>query len=147
MEGKELKLKLTRYASIADCTLGQLYVDDELQCVTCEDVVRERPGVAVKEWKVQGETAIPQGTYKIIINYSPHFNRELPLLVNVPGFVGVRIHPGNTAADTEGCILVGQKTGAHSVLESRVAFADLFEKIEWAIAAGEPCEIEVLNRQ
>ena len=77
------------------------------------------------------------------ITHSAHFGRDLPLLVGVPGFDGVRIHPGNTAADTEGCILVGTRLNVEALEQSRVAFDALFPKIQAALAAGEDVTIEV----
>ena len=81
--------------------------------------------------KVNGQTAIPTGTYNLIINHSNRFNRDLPLLENVPNFTGVRIHAGNTSAHTEGCILVGTTwSGKDFIGNSRVAFNKLFEKLK-----------------
>lgn len=140
-----MKLILQRSRAGDGCTIGALFVDGMEGCFTCEDVVREIPGTPVSAWKVAGETAIPAGTYQIIITPSVRFKRDLPLLVNVPGFSGVRIHPGNTAADTEGCILVGTRVGVNAVLESRIAFAALFDKIHVALDAGELCHIEIRN--
>lgn len=117
-------LKLVRDPSNAKCTLGSLYVDGDFECYTLEDVVRDI--------KVFGETAIPAGTYTIDITYSNHFGKDLPLLENVPNYEGVRIHSGNTAADTEGCILVGVGNGVDSVTQSRVAFDKLFAKMRTA---------------
>lgn len=106
-------------------TIGELFIDDadERECYTLEDL--ERFGE-----KVHGQTAIPTGLYKIIITMSPHFGRPLPLIVNVPGFDGVRIHPGNTTDDTEGCLLVGQTRTEDTIGESRAAFNQLYLKIQ-----------------
>lgn len=131
-----MKLQLKREPSDSACTIGKLSIDGAGFCWTLEDVVRSGP-------KVFGKTAIPAGTYQVVITYSPHFQRDLPLLVNVPGFEGVRIHPGNTAADTEGCILVGMDRLADSIGHSRIAFDALFPKIQAAIVAGESVSIEV----
>jgi hypothetical protein len=128
-----VKLVLQRLPSTPACTLGSLSVDGVFACYTLEDVVRQGP-------KVYGATAIPAGTYPVVITQSPRFKRPLPLLLNVPGFEGVRIHPGNTAADTEGCILVGRQHGPSAVLESRLAFNALFEKLK---AAKRPVTIEI----
>lgn len=132
-----MKLTLQRSLSTSVCTIGQLSIDRVHECFTLEDVVRPGP-------KVFGQTAIPAGTYQVVITFSPHFQRELPLLVNVPGFEGVRIHPGNTAADTEGCILIGVDRLTDSIGRSRLAFDALFPKIQAAIASGETVTIEVL---
>lgn len=131
-----MKLTLHRLWPDAACTIGRLFVDGAPFCYTLEDVVRSGP-------KVFGQTAIPAGLYQVVITHSPHFGRDLPLLANVPGFEGVRIHPGNVAADTEGCILVGMDKGADSIGRSRLAFDALFPKLQAAINAGEGVVIEV----
>jgi hypothetical protein len=106
-----------------DYTVGKLYINGVYECFTLEDPVRET--------KIHGETAIPYGTYNVIINQSARFKRELPLLLNVKNFAGVRIHPGNTVEDTEGCILVGTtRTKNGIVLNSVLAFKSLFKKMK-----------------
>jgi len=104
--------------------IGEMTVDGVFECFTLEDV--ERPV------KIKGETAIPKGTYKVIINQSNRFKRQLPLLLNVPGFEGVRIHSGNTNHDTEGCILVGETRHKEFIGKSRKAFNKLFKKMQKA---------------
>lgn len=104
--------------------IGEMLVDGLFQCFTLEDV--ERPV------KIKGETAIPKGTYKVIINESNRFKRLLPLLLNVPDFEGVRIHSGNSNHDTEGCILVGQTRNKNYIGQSRKAFEKLFKKMQSA---------------
>ena len=107
-------------------TVGKMYIDNIYECYTLEDVVRTGA-------KVNGQTAIPTGTYNVIINHSNRFNRDLPLLENVPNFTGVRIHSGNTSANTEGCILVGTTwSGKDFIGNSKVAFNKLFEKLKKA---------------
>jgi hypothetical protein len=138
-------LEVKRDPSANGCTFGTLLVDGAFQCFTLEDVIREIQGVAVEQWKVPGETAIPAGTYSVTVTLSSRFQRLLPLLQDVPGFQGVRIHSGNTAADTEGCILVGQVRDGASVLNSRRAFNSLFPKINAAIKRGEPVQIRIAN--
>jgi hypothetical protein len=138
-------LEVRREPSANGCTLGSLYVDGEFECFTLEDVIREVALQPVALWKIAGETAIPSGTYQAIVNISNRFQRLLPLLVDVPGFAGVRIHSGNCAADTEGCILVGRRRGVATVLESRLAFQALFAKIQAAIARGEAVQVKVVN--
>lgn len=104
--------------------IGELSIDGIFECFTLEDL--ERPV------KIKGETAIPKGTYKVIINQSNRFKRLLPLLLNVPGFEGVRIHSGNTNHNTEGCILVGQSRNKDFIGQSRKAFEKLFKKMQKA---------------
>jgi hypothetical protein len=113
-------------------TAGSLFLDDEFQCFTLEDVVREIRGIPVERWKIPGRTAIPAGTYPVIINHSAHFGRDLPLLLDVPGFEGVRIHTGNSGNDTEGCILVGWAVNGETITGSHRAFDPLFEKLKSA---------------
>lgn len=138
-----MKLFLGRVQQDADVTIGSLSVDGEWECWTCEDAVREVPGQGVWQWKVPGKTAIPRGTYDVTITTSARFGRDLPLLIGVPGFDGIRIHPGNTAADTEGCLLPGADRLGKSVGRSRVAFDALFTKIREALAKGERVTIEI----
>lgn len=118
-----MNLTLIRTQKNKNETIGELYVDDVFECFILEDVVRE-PGV-----KVYGETAIPYGTYPVTITYSPRFKRNLPLLNNVPNFSGIRVHPGNTHLDTEGCLIPGTKKTTSSVLNSRIAFKKLYDKL------------------
>lgn len=132
-----MKLRLVRTELTPDYTTGALYVDGAFECYTLEDTVRE-PGV-----KVHGQTAIPAGTYKVIINMSARFKRLLPLLLNVPGFEGVRIHPGNSAANTEGCVLVGRKKSPGWLGESVLAFEPLFARLQAAARKGEDIELEI----
>ena len=141
-----MNIEIKRRPSAHGCTIGDLFVNGVHQCVTLEDVVR--PGTAPK---VYGQTAIYAGQYRIIVNKSLRFSAKaghdvfLPLLLNLPGRdihfggqriddCGVRIHPGNTAADTLGCILVGTEVAPDggSILNSRVAFAALFPRIQLA---------------
>ena len=108
-------------------TIGELYVGLEKVCWTLEDTVR-KDGT-----KVYGKTAIPVGRYEVVLNYSNRFQKFLPLLLNVPSFEGVRIHTGNRAEDTEGCILVGKTKNEDQpdyIFESRAAYTDLMTRIE-----------------
>lgn len=117
------------------CTIGELLVNGIHECWTLEDVVRPTGE------KVYGETAIPTGEYRVVITHSTRFNRDLPLVCDVPNFSGIRIHPGNTAADTHGCLLVGLRKGIDRVTDSRAAFEPLFAKIRNAIDNGEEVTI------
>ncbi len=127
-----MKLKLTRAVYSAESTIGALSIDGKPQCDTLEDVARP-PGEA----KVFGKTAIPSGVYQVVVTHSPHFGRDLPLLLNVPGFEGVRIHPGNTAADTEGCILLGKAGKTPDFIsDSRKAFDAFYPQLEAAVKTG-----------
>lgn len=118
-------------------TLGSLFINRQFECYTLEDTEREIEGVPVSVWKVPGQTAIPMGRYRVIISRSPRFGKLLPELLDVPGFTGVRIHAGNTEADTDGCILVGRKQGKTDIFESSPARRQLQDKIQTAIDNGD----------
>lgn len=139
-----MKLVLERLQFDADVTIGSLSADGDFLAWTCEDTVRGNGDPAtVDQWKVPGASAIPYGHYKVGVTMSARFGKLLPILLAVPGFEGIRIHPGNTAADTEGCILPGRMRLAKSVGQSQLAFADVFDRICEARRHGEPIWIEV----
>jgi len=127
-----VKLELLRFLRTPIVTVGFLYVDGHPQCFTLEDTVRA-DGV-----KVPGATAIPAGTYDVQVTHSPKFGVDMPMVMGVPGFQGIRIHPGNSKDDTEGCILVGRHvlhtstSGEYVVTESRAAYSELFPLIQKA---------------
>lgn len=128
-----MNLYLHRDTLLAGVTLGRMYVNGVYECEVLEDVHR---GSAPK---VPGATCIPNGRYRVSITHSPRFKRLLPLVHDVPGFVGIRIHAGNTADDTEGCLLPGRRRGVlngkDAVLESTAAFNALYAKL--LLAKGE----------
>jgi hypothetical protein len=119
-----MQITIKRLYKTNTSTIGELFIDGIFECFTLEDV--ERPV------KIKNETAIPKGTYKVIINQSNRFKRLLPLLLNVPNFEGIRIHSGNSNHDTEGCILVGQTRNKNYIGQSRKAFNKLFKKMQGA---------------
>jgi len=131
-----MKLLLKRIYFGDTFTVGQLYENSGYSlapiCYTLEDKVRQIEGVPVKEWKVQNETAIPRGLYDVSITFSNRFQSKLPLLNNVDGYEGVRIHSGNSSSNTEGCILVGMTWDGHSdwIGSSKVAMSSLMPLIE-----------------
>lgn len=133
-----MKLLLERLQLDQDVTIGSLGIDGAWLCWTCEDAVRDGP-------KVPWRTAIPFGNYPINITWSPRFQRFLPLLSNVTGFEGIRIHPGNDANDTEGCILPGFDRLAKSVGRSRAAFQALFAQVMSAEKRKEAVMIDVVK--
>lgn len=141
-----VKFLLERYAFGQKATLGKLYADGEQIAYCLEDVMREITGESVSEWKIYGKTAIPKGTYKVITDFSAHFGHVLPHVLDVPGFEGIRIHPGNTDVDTDGCILVGGKpTGEDFIPNSRATFEKVFAMIEQAEQDGGEVTIEIRN--
>lgn len=105
-----MEIKVKRIARKDNYTIGHLYVDGEYLCDTLEDKDRGLKDTDdlehIKKVKVKGETAIPMGAYKVRLTFSPRFKKTLPLIENVKGFDGIRIHSGNTPKDTEGCLLV-----------------------------------------
>ena len=120
-------------------TIGKLYVDSSFECYTLEDALKP-DGV-----KIGGETAIPEGTYELIIDMSARFKRRMPHVLAVPGFAGIRIHAGNTEADTHGCILVGNIRGEGRILESRAAFEHLFGIMDMALENGNKVIVQIRN--
>jgi hypothetical protein len=136
-----MKLVLERTFRGSAYTIGKLYVDGDYFCDTLEDVDRglssDMPLSKINEKKVYGETAIPTGTYKVVMNVvSPKFkdrawakpwDGKLPRLENVPGYEGVLIHVGNKAEDTLGCILVGQNKVKGQVINSTATFDKLMD--------------------
>ena len=131
-----MNIILNRIAKKAKYTIGKLYINDQYFCDTLEDTDRGLTQSMTEQQigskKVYGETAIPTGTYRIIISYSNKFKKQMPLLLNVPGFAGIRIHSGNTEKDSLGCILVGKNKAVGKVLESRDTFSKLFSILQEA---------------
>ena len=116
-----MELTLKRDKLTSDFTLGELSIDGQHFCYTVEDTVRDV--------KIHGKTAIPYGRYKVILNMSNRFKVVMPLLLDVPNYEVVRIHSGNTAADTEGCLIVGMERTANGVGLSRIAFQKLMARL------------------
>ena len=114
-----------------DYTIGKMYLNGEYFCDTLEDTVRP------SEQKLYGQTAIPAGKYKVIKTFSPRFKKILPLICDVPGFAGVRIHAGNQASETEGCVLVGENKVKGKVINSKITMNKLMAKL------GEENTIEI----
>ena len=131
-----MEILLQRVAKKDKYTIGKLYINDQYFCDTLEDTDRgltySMTEQQIKSKKVYGETAIPTGTYRIIISYSNRFKKQMPLLLNVPGFSGIRIHTGNTEKDSLGCILVGKNKAVGKVLESRDTYNKLFSILQKA---------------
>lgn len=120
-----MELVMIRRWKTQQSTISEIFVDGAYQCLILEDVIRTGP-------KVYGKTAIPAGKYEVVISFSNRFQKYLPLLLNVPGFEGIRIHSGNAPEDTEGCLLTGTSKGINVVMESRKAFNGLFAKLKAA---------------
>lgn len=133
-------IKVKRIARKPKYTIGRLYINGVYFCDTLEDTDRglkqSMPLKEIEKLKVYGQTAIPTGIYDVLMTYSPKFasrpwakpyNGRLPLLNNVPGFSGVRIHVGNDHTQTLGCLLVGRNTVVGKVVQSTDTFASLMK--------------------
>lgn len=131
-----MELLLRRIYRGAKYTIGRLYIDGVYFCDTLEDTdrdLKQNDDVEdIRKRKIKGQTAIPLGTYNIILNRSNRFKKILPLLESVPCYEGVRIHSGNTHIDTDGCILVGFNTIKGMVTNSRVTMTNLMKKLKTA---------------
>lgn len=128
-----MELKLKREIRTTKSTIGRLFVNNVYECYVLEDKDRGLSSTMglknLESLKVHGLTAIPTGRYEIAITFSNRFQKYLPLLLAVPGYEGIRIHPGNKAEDTEGCLLPGRTLGTDFVGESKIAFEHLFAKM------------------
>ena len=134
-----MTILLKRIALRDTYTIGKLYIDDKYICDTVEDKVRDinKNGVFDNgEKKVYGETAIPYGTYEVKWTYSNRFKKYMPEILSVPNFSGIRIHSGNTAADSLGCIIVGENKAVGKVLNSRATVNKLYPIIEKGCKEG-----------
>ena len=154
-----MNITLRRVAKKPTYTIGRLYIDGVKICDTIEDTDRglkqDTPLEQIKKKKVYAKTAIPTGTYEITMNIvSPRFSKKafyyqncnggrVPRLLNVPGFDGILIHVGNTAADTEGCILVGTNSQVGKVLNSKTTFLRLYKQLDAAARKGEKITITI----
>lgn len=117
-------------------TIGDLFLNGKWWCFTLEDMVRP-PGV-----KIKGETAIPVGTYKIRLDFSSRWKRDMPHILNVPMFTNIRIHGGNTNKATEGCILVGKERGQSSIWNCKPALEGIITAL--SRASDEENVIEII---
>ena len=147
-----MELVLTRIAKRKTYTIGRLAIAREVNdeyctyqvedyfCDTLEPTWRN---YAAGAHKVQGCSAIPEGRYAVVISWSPKFEQWLPILLGVPRFSGIRIHAGNTAADTQGCILPGRNRVVGQVVDSKIWLYRLKKKIVEAKARNEPVWITI----
>jgi hypothetical protein len=136
-----MELILNRILLGNESTIGELSIDSKYFSDTLEDRVRP------KGEKVYGETAIPEGTYTVVLSYSPKFKKVLPEILNVPNFTGIRIHSGNTSADSSGCILVGEwdESKANWISNSRVTMNKLMSLLRKATNNKEQIKITIKN--
>lgn len=127
-----MKIKVDRIYKGESYTIGKMYLNGEYFCDTLED--------AIRPVKIPNETAIPAGIYKVEVTYSPRFKRNLPLLIDVPNYTGIRIHNGSNKDHTSGCILVGFNTSKGKLTDSRKTSDKLTNLLK---SLSEPIEIEI----
>lgn len=118
-----MKIQVRRKWFTGNSTIGELYIDGTFFCFTLEDPTRSGE-------KVYGNTAIPVGTYRLEVTWSPRFKRNMAQVMDVPGFEGIRIHSGNSAKDTEGCLLLGQSKATDFVGGSKAAVTEFEKRID-----------------
>lgn len=154
-----MKIRVERRWPKATYTIGRLYIDDVFFCNTLEDKDRglkqtDHPDY-IKVRKVFAETAIPKGTYDVTMDVtSPKYaavawywklcQGKMPRLLKVPGFEGILVHPGSTALDSAGCLLVGKNTKVATLTESKATFEKLYKKMKDAHDKGEKITIEIV---
>ena len=134
-----MKIEVNRIFKASTYTIGELSVNNNYLCDTLEDRVRPEGE------KVYGETAIPTGTYTVILSYSNRFKKVMPEIQNVPNFTGVRIHCGNSSKDTEGCLLVGKWDGKTEnwISDSKNSYNKLYPLLEEAFNKKENITITI----
>jgi len=141
-----MKIKIIREIFTKHSTIGSLYIEDKFLCYTLEPfdrgMTKEMPLSKLQALKVRGKTAIPTGSYKVILSYSPRFKKNLPLLLNVPSFMGIRIHSGNNPNSTEGCILLGMSYSKNEVKMSRFAMLKFMSKFR-AYYSTQACIVDI----
>jgi hypothetical protein len=129
-----MRLTLKRIANRKDYCIGKLYINGKYFCDTLEDVDRGLDDSMteddIKQLKVKGQTAIPVGIYTVLLTYSPKYKKIMPLINNVKGYSGIRIHSGNSSKDTEGCLLVGKNTVVGRLTDSRNTYNALFKRLQ-----------------
>ena len=140
-----MKIKIERFETSPEETFGRMFINGEQKCLTLEDTYRQV--------KIKGETRIPAGTYKVELvwspSHSPKYGHKMLHVMNVPNFEGILIHCGNTNVDTMGCLLVGKKIGVlnykRAVLDSKIAYNEIYPIISEAILKGEEVKITYID--
>ena len=142
-----MELRLERKYRSSKYCIDKLYINGKYFSDALEDPDRGLTDSMsleeIKKIKIKGNTCIPYGTYNVTITYSPRFKKNLPLLNNVKGFDGIRIHSGNTPQDTEGCLLPGFNKVKGQVIDSRVTTDKLIAQIQQALNKGEKVTITI----
>ena len=142
-----MELRLERKYRSSKYCIDKLYINGKYFSDALEDPDRGLTDSMsleeIKKIKVKGNTCIPYGTYNVTITYSPRFKKNLPLINNVKGFEGIRIHSGNTPQDTEGCLLLGFNRVKGQVVDSRVTVSKFITQMQQALNKGEKVTIEI----
>lgn len=135
-----MNIQVIAYKKTATTVVSRLYINNHFECFILEDVDRGlKQSMSLSEIqaiKKPGITAIPEGKYILEITYSNRFGKDMPLIVNVPGYEGIRIHPGNYAVNTDGCLLPGTGEVPDMVTNSVIAFHALFQKLIPSVKNG-----------
>lgn len=132
-----MEIKVIRNILTSEYTVGKLYIDSVFYCHTIEDRYRE---IEKKEDKIYGLTAIPCGSYPVVLDFSSKYSKLMPHILDVPYFEGIRIHCGNSDEDSLGCIIVGEYCHGVAggwVKNSRIAYSKVFSKLKGASDKGE----------
>ncbi len=131
-----MELKLKRTIHTGKTTTGELWLNGRFECWTLEapdrDLHQHLPLVEITRRKLLMTTAIPTGQYEMTLNWSNRWKMYMPLVMDVPGFAGVRLYADHVAASTDGCILLGCSTGQNNVYNSRMALRNLLAKLKGA---------------
>lgn len=141
-----MKLELKRIALKPNYTIGKLFINGTYYCDTIEDKVIDLNKNGKFDdglTKVMHQTAIPYGTFKVVVNHSPKFNRELPRLLDVPYFEGILIHNGSDQNSSSGCIIVGENKAVGKVTNSTFYMNNLTARIKDAQSKGETTTITI----
>lgn len=125
-----MKLLLVRKVFNEHSTEGELFIDGKFFCYTIEDKVRAAPGEWKRSCKVYAETAIPYGTYPVMVTWSNRFKRQLTGIFNVPDFEGIRFHNGTTDKSSAGCIIMSNTKTEHGLVNDRVPMNELCNRVE-----------------
>ena len=142
-----MELRLERKYRSNNYCIDKLYINNEYFSDALEDPDRSLTDSMsleeIKKIKIKGNTCIPYGTYNVTITYSPRFKKNLPLINNVKGFDGIRIHSGNTPQDTEGCLLLGLNKVKGRVVDSKVTVNKFIDIVQKALNKGEKVTITI----
>ena len=143
-----MKVKIERKWKKDTYTIGNVYINGLWFCNSLEDKDRGLTSKMSEEEifdvKVKGETAIPSGLYNLAYTYSPKLHKYAPLVLNVKGFSGIRIHSGNTDKDSEGCIILGLNKKKGEVINSRYTCNNFYHMVEDALDKGQLVTLEIV---